>query len=429
MLENDYPNENLINNKQGQNSKENESGSENNNQKDNIDQKINNNTIELNEQKEESNENISNEKKTVKNHLPSAGDEVIEDNIKKSDTIILDHNKKKKGIDDKKEEEVIYEGDEDLNSNNKNKKAKNNNFRYHININQNFLKYLTIVIIIIYIIIAIAGCIIFHNRRDKYPFLFCFGFLERFNDEYQDMQLKDNIYFLTDLNSFYIIHLVFLFLFISICYMLIKGRKSDIDSFFKDMSIFFISTLIFNIPIFISGMLTKIFYGNHLQPMAYLALTFLGFLSMIKIFVVAKRHKHKNITRLLNISILTSFMTAYHCYCFIFCLCYSYMNFYKPVMKDKPEDNNKEYPEIEIIAGCAYFAIGIIVMTVFKDIFFVIAMIIIQNGFLYTKKISDYLLTNAIVNISMVSLNFASIIIIIFAYNKKVFRLKEQNNN
>ena len=147
---------------------------------------------------------------------------------------------------------------------------------------------------------------------------------------------------------------------------------------------------------------------------------------MIKIFVVVKRHKHKNITRLLNISILTSFMTAYHCYCFIFCLCYSYMNFYKPIMKENPDDNVKEYPEVEIIAGCVYFTIGIIVMTVFKDIFFVIAMIIIENGFLYTKKFSDYLLTNALVNIGILSLNFASIIIIIFAYNKKVFRFKEK---
>ena len=89
-------------------------------------------------------------------------------------------------------------------------------------------------------------------------------------------------------------------------------------------------------------------------------------------------------------------------------------------------ENQKEYPEVEIIAGCIYFGIGIVVMTVFKDIFFVIAMVIIENGLLYAKRPNPYLLTTAIFNISIVSLNFASIIIIIFAYNKKVFRLKEK---
>ena len=99
------------------------------------------------------------------------------------------------------------------------------------------------------------------------------------------------------------------------------------------------------------------------------------------------------------------------------------MNFYGPKIEENKE--NKEYPEVEIIAGCIYFAIGIIIMTVFKDIFFVIAMVIIENGLLYTKRKNPYLLTTALFNISIVSLNFASIIIIIFAYNKKVFRLKE----
>ena len=208
--------------------------------------------------------------------------------------------------------------------------------------------------------------------------------------------------------------------------MLIKGKKSDINSFFKDMSIFFVCTLIFNIPIFIMGMLSKKFYGNHLKPIAYLCLTFCALLCMIKIFIIAKRHKYKNITNLINVSILTSFMTAYQCYCFIFCLCYSSMNFFKPEMMRNKIDKVKEYPEVEIIASSIYFAIGIIIMTVFKDIFFVIAMVIIENGLLYTTKISKHLLTITLVNIGFLSLNFASIIIIIFAYNKKVFRLKEE---
>ena len=417
MLEKDYPqNENLLDvnqniNKQSKISIENVSQSE---------YKVNQNDNNENNQNEQ---NLENEK-TEKNPKSSFADVVIEEHIEKTDTIISNKNRKKKP--DENEDEVVYEGDEDFNSDVKNKKLnvkKKNNFRYHININKTFLKYLTIVIIIIYIIITIISCKIFHDRRDEKPYLFCFG-LYRSMKDLQDKSQKDIIYFVIDLNSFYILHLIFLFLFISVCYMLIKGRKSDINSFFKDMSIFFICTLIFNIPIFICGMRANYFYGNHIQPFVYLILTFLGFLCMMKIFIVAKRHKYKNITNLINVSILTSFMTAYQCYCFLFCLSYSYMNFYKPKLTD---DNSvdKEYPEVEIIWVCSFFAIGIIVLSVFKDIFFVITMIIIENGFLYAKRISNYLLTTTLVNIGILSLNFASIIVIIFAYNKKVFRLKE----
>ena len=409
MIENDYyQNENLLNENPNINKQEKLS--------------IENSNINQIEKNDE--QNIENEKTTLKNPKSSFANNIIEDNIKYSDTIIEAHNNKKKQTDN--ENEVIYEGDEDLNYGKKNKKLTKNNLRHNININKNLLKYSTITIIIIYIILVIISCVVFHIKRTDYPFLFCFEFSERNLITEQDMARKENIYFLTDLNSFYLIHLVFLFLYISVCYMLIKGKKSDINYFFKDMSIFFICTLIFNIPIFIIGMLSEKFYGNHLKPMVFLCLTFCAFLCMIKIFIVAKRHKYKNITNLINVSILTSFMTAYQCYCFIFCLCYSSMNFFKPEMMRDKEDNVKEYPEIEIIASSIYFAIGIIIMTVFKDIFFVIAMAIIESGFLYAKKISNYLLTTTLVNLGLLSLNFASIIIIIFAYNKKVFRLKEK---
>ena len=417
MLENDYPqNENLLDVNQNIN-KQSKLSTENGSQTEFKTIQNDNNENNQNEQ------NLENEK-TEKDVKASFGGVVIEEHIEKADTIISNKSKKKKT--DENDDEVAYEGDEDFNSDKKNKKTnlkKRNNFMYHININKTFLKYFTIVIIIIYIIVTIISCKIFHDRRDDKPYLFCFE-LYRSIEDLQDMSQKDIIYFVTDLNSFYILHLIFLFLFISVCYMLIKGRKSDINSFFKDMSIFFVSTLIFNIPIFISGMITDYFYGNHIQPFVYLILTFLGFVCMMKIFIVAKRHKYKNITNLINVSILTSFMTAYQCYCFLFCLSYSYMNFYKPKLNG---DNSidKEYPEVEIIWVCFFFAIGIIVLTVFKDIFFVIAMIIIENGFLYAKRISNYLLTTTLVNIGILSLNFASIIVIIFAYNKKVFRLKE----
>jgi hypothetical protein len=95
------------------------------------------------------------------------------------------------------------------------------------------------------------------------------------------------------------------------------------------------------------------------------------------------------------------------------------MNFFKP-----SQNEYKEYPEVEIIAGFVYFSIGIVTMTVFKDIFFNIAMGNIEIGLLYSKRRSDFSPINTLINISFVSLNFASIIIVIFKYNKRIFRLK-----
>ena len=365
-------------------------------------------------------ENIKNsEKLSEENVKPSVANEVIEDNIKTTDTLEFINKKKKESENNEKDENDDLESDR---GNKKNNKKKKNNFKYHININKKFLKYFTLVTIILYIFIIIASSIVFHQRRETNPFLFCFKFLDRIPAQSQGRDNKDIIYFLTDLNSFYIIHLVLFIIFISVCYLLIKGSDNRINYFFKDMSIFFVSTLIFNIPILFSGMFTDHFYGNFLQPVAYLILTFLGFLCMVKIYIVAKGHKYKKISSLINISILSSFMTAYQCYCFLFNISYCYMNIFKPQIDSK----KKDFLEVEIIAGCLYFAVGIVVMTVFKDIFFVIAMVIIENGLLYSKRQDGYVLTIALVNISIVSLNFASVIILIFVYNKKIFKLKEK---
>ena len=355
------------------------------------------------------------------NNLKSSFGNIIEDDIKQIDTVeFLDEKMRKTN----KNKLIYNDGDDDLDSSKANRNSKEkakNNFKYHININKQLLKYSTLITIVIYTIITIACCAVYHSRRHTDPFLFCFEFVERPHALSKNETIKDKIYFLTDLNSFYIIHIVFLLIFISISYMLIKGKQSQIDDFFKDMSIFFICTLLFNIPILFSGMFTHYFYGSYYQPLTYLILTFLSLSSMIKIFIVAKRHKYKNITNLVNVSILSSFMMAYQCYSFIFCLDYFYMNFNKPKTDDK-----KEYPAVEIVSACIYFSIGIIIMTVFKDIFFVIAMIILETGLLYSKRPNPYSLTITLVNIGIVSLNFASIILIIFHYNKKVFRLKEK---
>ena len=170
--------------------------------------------------------------------------------------------------------------------------------------------------------------------------------------------------------------------------MLIKGSQSQIKEFFKDMSIFLILGLLFNIPIFFFGMYTDSFYDDILQPILYLVLVCLGLICMMKIFISAKRHKYKNVSSLINVSILSSFLAAFQFYCLLFCFVYLIMN--------SIEDREK-YPLIEIIAGLLYFVIGIVIMTFFRDIFFVIAMVIIENGLLYSKR-NHKLLATVIVN-------------------------------
>ena len=55
-------------------------------------------------------------------------------------------------------------------------------------------------------------------------------------------------------------------------------------------------------------------------------------------------------------------------------------------------------------------------------------MVNIQIGFLYAKRVSNYLLETTIVNIAVISLNYATIFIVIFWKKKSVFRLKDKKN-
>ena len=386
---------------------------ENNEKKDNEDIKQNN--------EQEINLEVKNEyyqdliKKIVPLDRRASSGQIIEDDIKGGDTGIELMNKKKKKIEDLDNDEL---GSDD---NYRNRNKTKEKFEFHLKINRTLLRYITLVIIIIYVIITIVSCVRFHYRRKEYPFLFCFKFMERIPEKAQDKMERDIIYFLTDLNSFYIFHIVILVIFISICYLMIKGTQSEIEYFFNNMSIFFIITLILNIPILLNGMFTTYFYGSQLQSSIYIGLTLLSFLCMGKIYLVTKSHKYKSVSSYINISVLSSFMTAYQCYCFLFNVSYFIMNFYKPKVEE-----SKEYPGIEIAFSFIYFAVGIVIISVYKDIFFNIAMVNLEIGLLYSKRSSNYLLTTAIVNISILSLNYASVIIVIFTKNKNVFMLKEK---
>ena len=345
-----------------------------------------------------------------KQDLNQSFGQVIEDDIKRNDTAEFMLKKKKT-----EEENEEYKNDDYFSKKGKAKLK----FQFHMKINKKFLRYSTFILIILYVIITVISCVRFHNRRENYPFLFIFKFVERTPKQMQDKAEKDIIYFLTDLNSFYILHIVLLVIFISVCYLLIKGPKPEIDYFFNNMSIFFDLTLIFNIPILLNGMFTEYFYGSHLQSIIYLILTFFSFLFMLKIYLVTKSHKYKSIRSYINISVLSSLLMAYHCYCFLFTINYFIMNFYKPKI-----GKDTEYPGIEITFSSIYFAVGIVIITVFKDIFFCVSMVNLEIGLLYIKRQSEYVLTTTIVNIAILSLNYASIIIIIFAFNKKVFMIK-----
>lgn len=379
-----------------------------------------NNNINKKEEEEEQNNNLevinnsNNNKDSIEQNvdLNKSYGQIIEEDIKRSDTTEAMNLKKKN----------TKEGDEEAkNDENITSKKIFTKFKFHRKINQKFLRYSTLVIIILYILITLASCIIFHRRRKDHPYLFCFKFIERDPSVSQDLKEKDIIYFLTDLNSFYILHTILLGIFISIIILLIRGKNSEIEDFFSNVSIFLICTLVLNIPILFNGMFTEYFYGSQLQSSIYLGLTLLSLLCMGSIYLVTKSHKYKNMTSFVNISVLSSLMTAYQCYCFLFTVSYFIMNFYKPQV-----EKDEEYPGIEYACSSIYFATGLAIIFLYQDIFFIATMVNMQIGLLYTKRESDYSLTTSIVNIAILSLTYGSIIVVIFKSNKKVFMQKEK---
>ena len=288
-------------------------------------------------------------------------------------------------------------------------------FDFYTITNKNILekmRLITLIILILYFLIGLASlCVYIYD--DSHLTLFCFKFMDR-NAEKQIQKNYDTIYFLTDINSFNIIHLLLLFIFISVGYTLKKNNFLEIKFFFKNTSIYFPITLILNIPIFIIGIFINDKYYDYLwRPVIFLIITFFGTFFMAKIYFNVKRLKYKTTSNLINVSILTSIFTAFECYCFIYCVAYLYSYLVK----------NKSMEEIgmEIIAGAIYFAIGFYITVSFKDIFFPFAMVVIEIGLLYIKK-SNSLATVAF-NLIFVFLNFASIILTIFKYKKNVFRL------
>ena len=168
-----------------------------------------------------------------------------------------------------------------------------------------------------------------------------------------------------------------------------------------------------NIPIFILGII-KDKYENPdgsigiVLPIIFTLFTLIGFLSMTFILLSAKQHKYKNIGNFINISLLCSFFSAFEFYCFFHSVCLLIRAIY-----------SKQMYIPEIVMGIIYYLFGVFIIISFKDIFYVLILVIIELGLLYIKKN----LAVTIVNLATTFFSFAAILIHIFKYRKKVFGL------
>ena len=275
------------------------------------------------------------------------------------------------------------------------------------------LKLITVLIIIIYIIVAIVSIIVFFVQRNKKenptPFLFCFTFMERKLYEEQYYEKYDTILFLADLNSFCIIHFILLILFIKLLYTFYNNQTRDIKNFFKDFSIYFDVTLLINIPIFFLGIISDYKGNDDWKIVFYIILTGIGTLSSFKIYLQTKYNRYKNLTRLINQGILSGVLASFELYCLMYNIC-------AIVTWGTGTDIDDS---MEIIPGSIYFVFCFFFIFFYKDIIFPITSLIVEIGLLYLKKEND--LEVCIFNVSVVALNFSTIILTIFKYNKLVF--------
>lgn len=324
--------------------------------------------------------------------------EIIEDNINQEEDVNIKLSKTKT----KHSENIQL---------NENKKI---NKKFYDKIPVNILRNITIIMIILYIITGISGIIFFSIEREKRPFLFCFNFIKRYDES--EIQQKDEEYdiilFLTDLNSFCIIHAVLLLNLIFLLITLFRNRENDVKNFFKDNSIFFPLTLFINIPIFILGIFSTFNENYYWKNICFIILSGLGTLFMLKIYIKTKENKYKNKTRLINQGILSGIMFSFELYSFIYNICYLTTWGIGEIIIN-----------LEIIPGVIYFVIGFFFTIFYKDIIFSITMLVLEIGLLYIKKKGA--VSVVLFNISAVFFNFSTIILTIFTYNKKVFNLAE----
>jgi hypothetical protein len=277
------------------------------------------------------------------------------------------------------------------------------------------LRIITIIILATYISLTTLSIFIYIFEKEK-NIIFCFEFLGKKNKEE-----KENFFFLFDRNTFFLIQLILSFPFISVINTLLRNEYLQLKHFFKEMSFYFPLTLILNMPIYIVGIFQNK-YDDEEDPKIWTSiffslLTLVGFYSMINILVNVKRHKYKSISSLINISILSSFLAAFECYCAIYCVCLLIRSYFIKI--DKINAEKMAMPEI--IAGILFFSIGFFIIIAFKDIYFSFIVVIIEIGILFIRKY--YSIAVECFNIMTTCLSYISIIITIFKYKKQVFGL------
>ena len=275
----------------------------------------------------------------------------------------------------------------------------------------NFLRIFTLITVILYSITMLLSVIVFQLRKEKYPFLFCFKFLDIGDGS------NESIHFLIDKNCFFIVFMYKAVVLISVCYELIKNEKASIIQFFNDFGLYFPLTLICNTPIFIISMNVRTLYTkDHWQMICFIALELISILCIIRIYIRAKTHGYKNFLSMINQSLMCGIFFAFECYCLIYSIVY--LITYDAI-------NFDYYPYSEAVANSVFFIIGILVITVFRDIFFPLTMLIIEIGLLYIKKSSNF--ETIIINIFILFFTFASIVLTIFKMKGKVFGLIADN--
>ena len=279
----------------------------------------------------------------------------------------------------------------------------------------NFLKYFTMTIILLYIIVGIIGVIFFVKNREPRPFLFCFHFLNRDTKNnstniYEEVTKYDTIIFLSDLNSFCIIHVILLFLLIMLLITFLRKKESDSKNFLKNFSIFFPMTLLFNIPIFIVGIVSSEKGNEFYYSIVFIIFNLLSSICMLKIYIESKRHKYKNFMRVINQGFLSGLLSAFELYSLFYNICYLSTFWEK-----------RSIVTFEILPGVIFFIFSFLTIILYNDIFFPVTALIIQIGLLYIKKKDS--LSLVIFNICVVFFNFLSIILSIMKHNQKVFNI------
>ena len=279
-----------------------------------------------------------------------------------------------------------------------------------------FLKTFTIIIIILYIGSGAAGVTFFIKNRDKRPFLFCFNFFPRKDNEKVSGNIRkyESIIFSTDLNSFCIIHVILLFLLIMLLITILRKKENDSKNFFKNFSLFFPFTLLFNIPIFIMGILASNEKEEEKEKIYYSIIhnifTLLSTICIMKAYIESKRHKIKNIMRVINQGFLFGLLSAYELYSLFYNICYLSTFGFEKVTNT-----------FEIIPGTVYFIFSILILILYNDIFFPATALLIQIGLLYVKKKNSQPIV--IFNICVVFFSFISLILSIMKHKKKVFNI------